>query len=62
MRSALYDEAIAELALQGRVYPCDCSRSEVARAASAPHAGEEIPYRGTYATRIRLGDSRGRPR
>ncbi len=47
MRGPLYDEAMAELARQGRVYPCDCSRAEVARVASAPHAGEEVVYPGT---------------
>ena len=47
-RSAVYDEAIAKLAADGRAYQCWCSRSEVARAASAPHFGEEGPvYPGT---------------
>lgn len=46
-RGGLYDEAMAELAVQGRVYPCDCSRSEVARVATAPHVGEEVVYPGT---------------
>ena len=45
-RSAAYEEAIAALASQGLVYPCDCSRAEIARAASAPHAGEETVYPG----------------
>ena len=40
-RGDAYDQAIAELAAAGSVYPCDCSRAEIARAASAPHAGEE---------------------
>jgi glutamyl-tRNA synthetase len=47
MRNRFYDAAIAELSLLGRVYPCDCSRSEVALVASAPHAGEEVVYPGT---------------
>jgi glutamyl-tRNA synthetase len=47
LRRHLYDEAIAELAEQGRTYPCDCSRSELARVASAPHSGEELVYPGT---------------
>jgi len=47
-RVALYAEAVARLASQGRVYFCDCSRAEIARAASAPHAGDEGPrYPGT---------------
>jgi glutamyl-tRNA synthetase len=45
-RGALYEQAIATLAAQGLVYPCDCSRAELARAASAPHEGEEAVYPG----------------
>jgi glutamyl-tRNA synthetase len=45
-RSAAYEAAIAALAARGLVYPCDCSRAEIARAASAPHAGEETVYPG----------------
>jgi len=40
-RDEAYDQAIARLSAVGLVYPCDCSRAEIARAASAPHAGEE---------------------
>ncbi len=46
-RASLYRAAIDELVAQGRLYPCDCSRADVARAASAPHPGEEIVYPGT---------------
>ncbi len=47
-RREVYDEALAQLAKSGRAYPCWCSRAEVARAASAPHVGEEGPvYPGT---------------
>ncbi|MBK9262110.1 MAG: hypothetical protein IPM54_20185 [Polyangiaceae bacterium] len=47
-RQALYEAAIDELAKQGFVYLCDCSRAEIARVASAPHAGDEGPrYPGT---------------
>jgi len=43
-----YAAAIDRLALSGLTYYCDCSRAEIARAASAPHAGEEGPrYPGT---------------
>jgi glutamyl-tRNA synthetase len=45
-RAPAYEKAIAVLARQGRVYPCDCSRAEIARAVSAPHAGEESVYPG----------------
>ncbi len=40
-RSAAYEAALARLDAAGLTYPCDCSRAEIARAASAPHAGEE---------------------
>ncbi len=46
-RSGIYEAAIAELDRLGLVYRCDCSRAEIARAASAPHAGEELVYPGT---------------
>lgn len=47
-RTALYDQALAQLEKNGRAYRCWCSRSEVLRAASAPHLGEEGPiYPGT---------------
>jgi glutamyl-tRNA synthetase len=47
-RGEVYDAALEQLRAQGRVYPCWCSRAEVARAASAPHAGDDGPvYPGT---------------
>jgi glutamyl-tRNA synthetase len=46
-RRALYESAIARLQTRGLVYPCDCSRTDIARVASAPHAGEEVVYPGT---------------
>jgi glutamyl-tRNA synthetase len=42
-RTALYEAALAELERRHVVFPCDCSRSDIARAASAPHSGEEGP-------------------
>ena len=49
-RAAAYDAALRTLEGLGRTYPCWCSRAEIARAASAPHAGEEGPrYPGTCA-------------
>src|SRR5436309_10541532 len=38
-RVDLYREALDTLIAAERVYPCTCSRSDVAAAASAPHAG-----------------------
>jgi glutamyl-tRNA synthetase len=47
-RLPLYEAAIASLAAAGHTYLCDCSRAEIARAASAPHEGDEGPrYPGT---------------
>jgi len=47
-RVSSYDRALATLAERGLTYYCDCSRAEIARVASAPHAGEEGPrYPGT---------------
>ncbi|MFT3710856.1 MAG: tRNA glutamyl-Q(34) synthetase GluQRS [Archangium sp.] len=47
-RAATYDEVLRRLERAGLAYPCWCSRAEVARAASAPHVGEEGPiYPGT---------------
>ena len=45
-RLAAYDTALARLAEQGLVYPCFCSRADVAQAASAPH-GPQRAYPGT---------------
>ena len=42
-RVDLYEEALADLARRGLIYLCDCSRAEVTRVASAPHAGDEGP-------------------
>ena len=46
-RHARYDAALAALDRAGKLYPCDCSRAEIARVASAPHAGEDLRYPGT---------------
>jgi len=40
-RTARYDDAIERLVAAGRAFPCACSRADVARAASAPHAADE---------------------
>lgn len=42
MRLALYDDAIARLREKGLIYPCYCTRAELAQIASAPQ-GEEGP-------------------
>jgi glutamyl-tRNA synthetase len=42
-RTALYEQALEDLARRDLTYLCDCSRAEVARIASAPHVGDEGP-------------------
>ena len=41
-----YSNAISKLHARGVLYPCFCSRSEIARALAAPHGGER-KYPGT---------------
>lgn len=51
-RLELYRAALEKLKAAERVYPCTCTRSDVAVAASAPHMGQEGPiYPGTCANR-----------
>lgn len=51
-RVPLYEAALSRLRDLERVYPCTCSRSDIAGAASAPHAEHEGPvYPGTCAGR-----------
>jgi glutamyl-tRNA synthetase len=51
-RLALYDDALEQLKVRELVYPCTCTRADIARAASAPHQGDEGPtYPGTCAGR-----------
>ena len=46
-----YEAALDVLKRAERVYPCTCTRSDIASAASAPHAGEEVTYPGLCAHR-----------
>ena len=47
-RLPLYRAAFEKLKSSGAIYPCTCSRQDVLRAATAPHAGEDEPiYPGT---------------
>ncbi len=50
-RLGRYDDALRRLREAGRVYPCFCSRAEIARAAEAPHGlSDDGPrYPGTCA-------------
>jgi glutamyl-tRNA synthetase len=61
-RLALYEAALERLKVRELVYPCNCTRTDVERAASAPHLDHEGPiYPGTCAARraadaLTLGD------
>lgn len=46
MRQALYVEAIARLRNRGLIYPCYCTRAELAQIASAPQGDEGPRYPG----------------
>ena len=51
-RLAHYEAALEQLKQKELVYPCTCSRTDIAAAASAPHAEHEGPvYPGTCAHR-----------
>jgi glutamyl-tRNA synthetase len=51
-RLSLYQAALERLKAQELVYPCTCTRTDIERAASAPHAEHEGPiYPGTCAHR-----------
>ncbi len=52
LRSAHYESALRRLIEAELVYPCTCTRAEISRIQTAPHAGEEGPlYSGTCAGR-----------
>jgi glutamyl-tRNA synthetase len=51
-RLSCYESALESLKRQELVYPCTCSRTDIATAASAPHAEHEGPvYPGTCSQR-----------
>lgn len=45
-RADAYAASLRTLEEQGAVYPCGCSRAEIARIATAPHGAEELVYPG----------------
>jgi glutamyl-tRNA synthetase len=58
-RLPLYQEALRRMQERELVYPCTCTRTDIERAASAPHADHEGPaYPGTCAGR-RVADAAG---
>ena len=53
-RFPAYEAALEQLAAQGLLFPCSCSRKEIL--STAPHAGEEGPiYPGTCRHGLRAG-------
>lgn len=65
-RRALYDEGFSRLRARGLVYPCFCSRKDIAAAASAPQeAGDEVVYpetcRALVASEAERRIASGRP-
>lgn len=54
-----YERAITQLRANGDVYPCTCSRKEIASVASAPHADDlELHYPGTCRHGVSHNDGR----
>lgn len=45
-RDPIYREALMQLARQGLIYPCTCSRKDLQSAASAPHGPDGLIYPG----------------
>lgn len=57
-RDDAYQEALERLAAAGLVYPCGCSRAEIARIASAPHgSSDELAYPGICRSGLAAGRS-----
>jgi glutamyl-tRNA synthetase len=55
-RREFYLAAMRKLLAAGCIYPCTCSRSDVRRALSAPHLGEDEPvYPGTCRAKYKAG-------
>ena len=46
-RLAVYAEAVSELRRRGLLYPCFCSRADIAAAVAAPHGPDGPRYTGT---------------
>lgn len=46
-RLALYESALGQLRATGLLYPCFCTRADIAASASAPHGSEAAVYPGT---------------
>ncbi|MCB1049473.1 MAG: tRNA glutamyl-Q(34) synthetase GluQRS [Acidobacteria bacterium] len=53
-RTGFYDKAFQDLEREGLIYPCSCSRKDIAEAAGAPHGYSPI-YPGTCRSGPRKG-------
>lgn len=52
-RTSRYRSCLEQLKAQGSIYPCACSRKDIAAAVCAPHAADdELIYPGTCRSRI----------
>jgi glutamyl-Q tRNA(Asp) synthetase len=62
-RMNVYAEALEKLQAMGLVYPCFCTRAEIAASASAPHGPEAPVYPGTCRALSETGRAarRGEP-
>lgn len=54
-RSEAYADALQTLDRKGVIYPCCCSRAEIAMIATAPHGADELVYPGTCRAGIHAG-------
>jgi glutamyl-tRNA synthetase len=61
-RRDLYLEAWRKLRDGGFIYPCGCSRKDLAKSASAPHEDDEPLYPGTCRCRISEASDYSQPR
>jgi glutamyl-Q tRNA(Asp) synthetase len=56
LRTERYEAGLEKLRNQGVVYPCGCTRADLARSASAPHPGDDgPPYPGTCRDGLKEG-------
>lgn len=54
-RSEAYADVLQILDSKGVIYPCCCSRAEIAMIATAPHGADELVYPGTCRAGINAG-------
>ena len=46
-RTAAYEDALEQLRAEGLVYPCFCTRADIAQSVTAPHGDPALSYPGT---------------